>query len=280
MRAASSGSITVRDAMGRVVTLPRAPQRIVAIFSSNTELVTALGLIDRIVGIDSLTTYPPEITRVRAVGGRLGFSVDAVVEQRPDLVLVTPARNAMYQLLDPMQRIGVPVLVLLSRNVAEVVSNVRLVGIACGEAERGARLAAILDQRLNAVKQRVESRPSPRVVMITGRVGNGLLIVAQPNTYTGDAILLAGGQHALGRAIAPQVSPEALWSADPDILLYAGTKTALDELLPRQGWRDMRAIRERRAYVVSRGELLIPGPRTIDGIEHLADLFDSFRPAP
>ena len=42
--------------------------------------------------------------------------------------------------------------------------------------------------------------------MITGRVGTGMLLVAEPNTYTGDAIVLAGGRHALGRAITPQVS--------------------------------------------------------------------------
>src|SRR5262245_22867072 len=76
--------VSVRDAFGRLVTVPRAPERIVTIFSSNTELVAALGLASRIVGIEAFTRYPPEVLGRPLVGGRLGFSVDAVVRLRPD----------------------------------------------------------------------------------------------------------------------------------------------------------------------------------------------------
>ena len=276
-RVAAAGEV-VRDAMGRSVTIPRPPRRIVTIFASNTELVAAVGLLDRVVGIDGLTTYPPEVARIRKVGGRLGFSIDAIVDQEPDLVIVTPARNAVHQLLDPMTRIGIPVIVLGSRDVAEIIANVRLVGIACGERLRGETVAAALERRLDAITARTAGGIGPRVTMITGRVGTGMLLVAQPNTYTGDSIVLAGGRHALGRAVAQQVSPEALWTADPDLLLYAGAAADLDELRPRQGWRDLRAIRTGQAHIVSRGQLLIPGPRTIDGIEHLARLFAAFKP--
>ena len=77
-RQAAAAGITVRDAMNRDVTIPRPPRRIVTIFSSNTELVGAVGLLDRVVGIDGMTTYPPEVARIRKVGGRLGMSLDAV----------------------------------------------------------------------------------------------------------------------------------------------------------------------------------------------------------
>jgi len=112
----------------------------------------------------------------------------------------------------------------------------------------------------------------PRVIMITGRLGNGLLLVTRPKTYTGDAMMLAGARFGLESTIA-QVSPEAILNADPDILLFAGNQRDLDELITRPGWRDLRAVKGKRAFAVSRSELLIPGPRTIDGIEHLAAIF-------
>ena len=68
------------------------------------------------------------------------------------------------------------------------------------------------------------------------------------------------------------MSPEAILAADPDVLLYAGSVADRDELIRRPGWSEMRAVMTKRAYTVSRAELLIPGPRTIDGIEHLAAL--------
>ena len=84
--------ISIVDAVGRSVSIEQAPQRIVPIFASNTELVAALGLSDRIVGVEAYTRFPPDMVQKPQVGGRLGFSVDAIVAQRPDLIIVTPAR--------------------------------------------------------------------------------------------------------------------------------------------------------------------------------------------
>lgn len=272
--AAASAPIRLRDALGRELLLPGPAQRIVTIFSSNTELVAALDLVDRIVGVEEYTRFPPEVAALPRVGGRLGFSVDAVVAQRPDLVIVTPARQAANQLVDPLERIGVPVMVLLSRSLDEVIGNVRLVAQAAGVVARGEALALALAQRLRVVDQGMAGmarQTAPRTLMITGHMGNGMLLVARPGTYTHEAMLRAGTRHALaGMGTLAQVSPEAALAADPDLLLFAGAQAGLDELTRRPGWRDMRAVRAQRAITVARAEFLIPGPRTFDGIESLA----------
>lgn len=270
---AHADPLTVRDAFGRTVTLPAPPQRIVTIFASNTEMVAALGLADRIVGIEAYTRFPPEVLGKPLVGGRLGFSVDAVVAERPDLVVVTPARQAANQLVDPMERLGIPIVVLLHRSVAEVLDNIRLLGRLGGVPQRGEELAARLQARLDRIKQRVAGLSEPSTIMITGRLGNGLLLIARPGTYTGDAIVRAGGRFGLESGAIAQVSPEAILNADPDVLLFAGSEKDLKELIARPGWKDMRAVKDKRAHAVVRAELLIPGPRTIDGIERLAEIF-------
>lgn len=272
MRAA--GAVTVQDAFGRIVSLQAPPRRIVPIFASNTEIVTALGLADRIVGIEAYTRYPPEVLDRPQVGGRLGFSVDAIVALQPDLVIITPSRQAASQLVDPMERLGIPTIVLLTRSVDEVLGNIRLIGRATGVAEQGEEVAGHLEARLARVAGRVAGEKVPSTIMITGRLGNGMMLVARDGTYTGDAIVRAGGRFALsGRMLLAQVSPEAILDADPDVLLWAGSERDLHELVGRPGWADLRAVRRGRAHAVSRAELLIPGPRTIDGIEHLAGLF-------
>ena len=138
-----------------------------------------------------------------------------------------------------------------------------------------------LQARLDRVAQQVAGQPAPRIVMVTGRVGNGMLLVARSDTYTGEAMVMAGGRFAIaGRGAVAQVSPEAILASDPDVLLFAGTKAALDDLVQPPGWRDMRAVREQRAVTVSRSEFLIPGPRTIDGIESLARWLHPVKAAP
>ena len=272
--AAAAEPVTVRDAFDRSVTVPAPPQRIVPIFASNVEIVASLGLADRIVGIESFTRYPREVLDRPLVGGRLGFSVDAVVALKPDLVVVTPSRQAANQLVDPMERLGVPIVVFLQRSVPEILANIRLMGRIAGVPERGEEVAARFDARMVAVKRKVEGRKPPSTIMITGRLGNGLLLVAREGTYTGDAMAMAGARFALpGTATLAQVSPEAILNADPDVLLWAGNERDLEDLIARPGWRDMRAVRSGRVRTVSRVELLIPGPRTIDGIEHLAAIF-------
>lgn len=271
--AAPAGAATqVTGWGGEVVRLDAPPKRIVTIFASNTEIVAALGLTDRIVGIDGLTKYPPEALHAPRVSGRQGFSVDAIVAARPDLVIVTPARQAAFMLADPMRRLGIPTLVLNSRTVAEVIANIETVAVLCGVASRGDALARQLTARIDNIAANIPKR-RPGVVMITGRVGNGMLSVARPNTYTGDAIRLAGGRFALDPKMAlSAISPEELLRADPEVLLYAGSQSEREELLSSPGWSRSQAVRGGHVYTVSRSEFLIPGPRTIDGIESLAAL--------
>lgn len=261
------------DALGRQVALPRPPARLVTIFASNTELVAAVGLADRIVGIESFTRFPPEVLGRPVVGGRLGFSVDRVIRQRPDLVVVTPARQAVHQLVDPMERLGIPIAVITHRTIPEVTANIRLIAAAGGMPERGEAVASGLEQRLAAVARRIEGRPRPRVAMITGRIASGLLLVARPGSYTADAMVAAGGALAFDRPqMLAQVAPEAVLRADPDVVLFAGSVTDMHELFARRGWASLRALAEKRVFAVSRAEFLIPGPRVVDGVEKLAAL--------
>jgi iron complex transport system substrate-binding protein len=272
--AAQAEPLVVRDALDRAVTFPAPPQRIVPIFASNVEIVSALGLGDRIVGIEEYTRYPKEILDRPLVGGRLGFSVDAVVDLHPDFLIVTPSRQAANQLIDPMERLGIPIVVVLTRSVAEILANIRLVAKIADIVPHGEEVVAALEARMTRVKEKVAGRGQPSVIMITGQLGNGLMLVARDGTYTGDAILRAGGRFGLPGTVAlAQVSPEAILRADPDVLLFAGTEKGLKDLIAQPGWSQMRAVKSGRARTVVRAELLIPGPRTFDGIEHLAAIF-------
>ena len=272
--AAGAQPLVVHDALDRRVTFASPPERIIPIFASNTEIVAALGLAGRIVGIEAYTRYPKEILDRPLVGGRLGFSVDAVVRQHPDLLIVTPSRQAANRLIDPMERLGIPIVVVLTRSVAEILSNIRLVAKIEAIVPHGEQVIAALEARLARVQAKIAGRPRPSVIMITGQLGNGLMLVAREGTYTGDAITLAGGRFGLpGTIVLAQVSPEAILQADPDVLLFAGPEQGMKDLVAQPGWAEMRAVKTGRARAVSRVELLIPGPRTFDGIEHLAAIF-------
>src|SRR2546427_132805 len=62
---AAGGPVVLQDALGRRVEIAAPPQRIVSIFASNTELVAALGLLDRVVGVEDFTRFPPGVERIQ-----------------------------------------------------------------------------------------------------------------------------------------------------------------------------------------------------------------------
>ncbi len=281
-RPAKAAPVVVTDALGRRVEIIQPPQRIIPIFASNTELVAAAGLAGRIVGIEAYTRFPPEVAGLPQVGGRLGFSVERVARLRPDLVIVTPARQAVHLLVDPMERLGIPIIVLTHPTVAGVLDNLRLVARAGGVASHGDRVAASLGARLEAVAATGTAGPArPRAVMVTGRVSNGLFLVARPGSYTADAMVAAGLALAFDRpGMLAQVAPEAIFRADPDVVLFAGTAAGLEETFDRPEWVGLRARREGRILAVNRAEFLIPGPRVVDGIERLAAALRTGAPRP
>jgi iron complex transport system substrate-binding protein len=265
----------VLDGLGRAVLLPAPPRRIVAIFASNVELLAAVGALDAIVGVEDFTRFPPQVAALPKVGGRLGFSAEAIARLQPDLVVMTPARNAAHALTEPMARIGVPVLVVTHRDLAQVLGNLRLLGAATGREAEGDALVRRLEARLAAVAARLAGRAPVPVFLETSSTGRGAFGTVRPGTYTADALALAGGASVFSSLSASgpaQVSGEAILRADPDVYLLAGRPDQLAEVAGRTGFAGLRAVRDSRLHLVSRAQFLIPGPRVVEGVEGLARL--------
>lgn len=265
----------VVDGLDRRVTIAREPRRIVAIFASNTEMLAAIGGTDRIVGIESFTRFPPEVAGLPVVGGRLGFSAEAIARLQPDLVIMTPARNAAHALTEPMARIGVPTLVITHSNVPRIFANLRLLGVALGLEVRAEALVAGLEARLGAVALRLAGQPPVPVFMETSSTGAGVYGTVRPGTYSFDAVRLAGGASVfpgLSPNGPPQVSGEAILRADPAFYLVAGRPDQLAAVPARTGFHTLSAVRKGRVRMVSRAQFLIPGPRVVDGVETLSRL--------
>jgi iron complex transport system substrate-binding protein len=281
---AAAESVSAVDSLGRRVVLARPPERIIPLFSGNSEIVAALGLMDKIVGVDALVSHPPEMTRKPFVGGRLGFSVETIVHLEPDLVIMSPSRQAVPQLLPPLERMGIPVAIFNSESLPALLANIKATAQLCGVPQRGHDLAGSMKRELDELAQKARGRLWPRVVMVNGQVGPGLILVTREGSYTADIITAAGGRLALeeNHTRGPrlnQISLEVLLAIDPDIIIYTvrhNQQVDLDALAARPGWADLRAVREKRLYLLPSGEFLIPGPRVILGVRRLAGLFEAW----
>ena len=269
---ATPAMTTVVDGMGRTVTLPATPHRIVSIFASNTELLYAVGAGPDIVAIEEKTVYPPAVASLPRIGGRLGFSVEHIAATRPDLVVLTTARHAAGNLLHPLQVAGIPALVLQHQDVDTIFHNLGLLGQVTGRTQDAALAIARLRQRLLAVQQRVGQATPVRCYLETGSAGAGGHHTVVPGTYTADALALAGGSSVFpDLRLSLPVTGEAVLLADPEVIIVCGGQREIAALCQRPGWQHLSAVRHGRVYAVPRAWLLIPGPRIVDGVEALAD---------
>jgi iron complex transport system substrate-binding protein len=263
--------LTVTDALGRTVTIPRRPRRIVSLAPAVTETLFAVGAGPRVVAVTTMDTYPAEVKRLPKVGGFSPetISTEAILAQGPDLVL---AGGAFQEpVVEAVSKLGQAVVVIDPTTLAEVVDSIALVGRATGQEAEAAGVVADFRRRLGAVRRRSAKVPPedrPKVLYV---LWDDPLLTAGPRTFVGQMIAAAGGVNLFGESggAYPQVSDEAVLTRDPDLILAPdkGAEGLHVRLGKRPGWGRLTAVRAGRIVTVPEELLSRPGPRLIEGLE-------------
>ncbi len=275
----SSPALTLTDSLGRKVVIARRPERIVSLAPALTETLFAVGAGPRVVAVTTADTYPPEAKALPTVGGfsPKTLSVEAVVGQRPDLVIATG--RFQQAAVESLQALGVTVLALDADTIEEVAANIRLVGRATGTEAEAGRIADDMLRRAGAVRRRTAAGPAgkrPRVVYF---LWDEPLKAGGPGTFIGQMIVDAGGENLFADASQqyPQVSDEAVLVRDPDLILTSdhGNIGLPARLARRPGWAALKAVRAGRVVALDEELMARPGPRLIDGLESVAKAIHS-----
>jgi iron complex transport system substrate-binding protein len=271
-------AITVEDGVGNVIALASEPQRIVSLAPNHTEILYALGLGERVVGVTEYCNFPPEAADKTKVGDFINIDLEQVVGLEPDLVLATTMH--MAEAVPALQERGVVVFVLDPQSVVAVMDTVTKIGQITGQVDQAEELVASMQARIDAVKETVGDSPRPKVFWELGPE----LYTVGPDTFVDDLIVLAGGENVAADADSPwpQLSVEAIILKDPDVIVladhnYGQTAEMVQE---RPGWQDLRAVQEGNIIEIVDDDIVSrPGPRLVEGLEFLAkalhpDLFD------
>lgn len=258
--------LTVRDALGRRVTVPGPPQRIVSTAPSVTEILFALGLGRRVVGVSDADDYPPGEIRGKARVGGVILNAERILALRPDLVV--GVAGLQQGQLERLIRLGLPVLAVEARSLDETFAQIRLLGRVTGSAPAAEQLLAGLRARTAEVQRRVRGRPDPRVYV---EIWDQPLQTAAAGTFIDDLVRRAGGRNLFADLRGwPQVAPEAVIRRDPEVILL--TYPGRQRLLVRPGWAQVSAVRRGRVHELDAGLVSRPGPRLVDGLEQIARL--------
>jgi iron complex transport system substrate-binding protein len=261
----------VTDEAGRAVTVPDHPRRIVSLVPNITDDVYSLGAGDDVVGISDFTEYPAEARSKPVVGTITDPSIEAIVALRPDLILGTPYANNQNA-LDALQRLGIPVFLIDPHGVEGILRSLTALGSALNRQAEAAALVSRLNQRIDAVRARVQGKPVVRGFM---PVSYDPVFTIGRGSYITELVSLAGGRSITDdlKQEWPEISLEAVIARAPEaLLMLRGGSTTLASLEKRPGWKLLPAVRNRRVYYVDK-RIDFPSPVAIDALEELAREF-------
>lgn len=261
--------VRVRDARGEVVTVRRKPMRIVSLAPSNTEILYALGLESRIVGVTRFCDYPP-IARKKPKVGDARINPEAVVALKPDLVVAHAVLNS--SVIPQLEKLGLTVFAINPCTIAEVAQDIRTLGKITARPKTAEKVASALELKVKRIAGICAKRPVRRVLVV---IQSNPLWVAGPKTFVDEMIRIVHAKNVAFDARPGFVtfSKELAISRNPDVII-TGVKSDLEYFLRSKEWRSTNAVKHRRVYLVDSDVLVRAGPRLADGLEVLANKLD------
>ncbi len=271
----SVSAVSVMDDSGSVVTLNATPSRIVSLAPSNTEILAALGLLDRVVGITDVCNYPPAVKNISRIGSYASISIEKISAAHPDLVLasdITPKETAQR-----LRDLGLTVIVVSPHSIDQVIRDIRTIGVATGDDIGADALAANLSARLAAI---APAGPAARRPTLAHVVWNDPLYVSGSDTLQDDVIEYAGGLNAFAAVNGwGTVSLEEFLLQNPDIIIVSGgggmdnatRDVILDDFMTHLQYASLSAVKNHRVYAVNADAISRAGPRIVDAAEQVAE---------
>lgn len=278
---ATSGAVV--DDLGRNIVVEKSPNRIVSMAPSVTEILFALEVGDKVVGVTDACDYPPEALQIEKIREPYGdFQIEKIIELNPDLVVMDRYfdLNPPGFWLSKLEEVGLTVVVLYAKSLEDVLNNIKIVGRATWSQDRATELVNALESRINAVMERVENlseEEKPRVFSTGWYDGESDPWTSGYGTFADDLIKRAGGINiAEIKSGFFQIDLEAVVWADPQVILviedYKWPTPTYDSLMNDERLQGTQALKNNQVHKIDANLVSRPGPRLVDGLEETAKI--------
>lgn len=246
------------------------PKRIVSLSPGITEILFALGVGDRVVGVTDFCNYPEAATRLPKIGGILNPSYEKLISLRPDLIIHQPDSRKIETFIRQLNVSGLAVPML---TLDQIFAAIRKIGQATQSTGAADNLIRKMNRKLEDYRKRLAAVNKKSVLLLLG-VSAGPsrdLYGVGGKTFLGELLALAGGENILtdSMALYPKLSREFIIRRSPEVIIEVGPKAILSSMemeKRKREWRrfpTIRAVKNHNIHFIGSDYVLIPGPRLI-----------------
>lgn len=262
--------MTIVDSLGREITIENEPEKIISLSPAITEILFAIGVEDKLVGVTDYCDYPPAALDKPRVGSFNSINLELIVNGEPDVIFMAAGIQADF--VSHLEDLGIKVVALDANGISQVLANIRTAGAVTGAVAGSKELADALEQRINTIQEKVaQACHKPSVFF---EVWDDPLMTAGPGSFVNDLILTAGGENVaadVGEEFA-EFSLEILLERNPHIYIINNHAHKPQDIKKRPGYTGLKAVQENQVYAIEDDLVTLPGPRIVDGLEEMAKI--------
>jgi iron complex transport system substrate-binding protein len=257
----------VVDDLERSVAINGTPQRIVSIAPSNTEILFALGLGEKVVGVTDWCDYPPEALDKEKVGAYDTPDIEKIHALNPDLILA--AHGTSIDVINALEGLGLTVFGIKSTDLDDLLNDIRTVGNITGKEAEANALTSEMESRIEAVTSETsELEERPRVFYITW---HDPLWTAGSGTFIHELVEKGGGVNICGNLTGDlTISIEEVVARDPEIIITSSWPGVYEWAMNSTELEVTAARQSGSVYKCDDNLVQRPGPRLVEGLEWFA----------
>ncbi|KYG58367.1 ABC transporter substrate-binding protein [Planococcus maritimus] len=264
---------TVTDDRGEDIEFEQAPETIVSLIPSNTEIVFALGAGEQLVGVTDFDNYPEAAQDIERVSDSVEFNAEKIIQLDPDVVLAYSTGEAPPA-LSQLEDADIPVFVIQSAtSFDEVYGDIEQIASVLAKEDQGAEVIEGIQTQIEDVQERLAAVDEQKEVYVE--------ISPSPEIYTtGKSTFM---QEILDHANVtnvfedlegwPNISEEEVITRDPEIILttVSYVEDAVGDIEARDSWSAVEAIENGEVHFIDSDITSRPGPRIGEAVQLVAE---------
>jgi iron complex transport system substrate-binding protein len=265
--------VTIKDALDNEVVIEEEPKTLISLIPSNTEIIYALGLGEKVVGLTTNDTYPEETAEVEKVGD-FNIDIEKVIALNPDLVFAHESAAVTQEAgLQQMRDAGINVFIVNDAvNFEDVYKTINTIGQLTGTTEDAEALTADMKAKLDEIKEKAATVTEKKKVYIEISPAPEIYSVGK-NTFMDVMLQTINAENATGDLEGwPSMDQESVLERNPDVIIttYNYVEDAVGQVTSREGWSEITAVKNKQVVEVNQDLVNRPGPRVVEGVEELA----------